>query len=387
MVLLALLPVASDGVAQVLDLHIGPLVGPPEVIGRGGATTGFGEGAAAMGFTPVAAVQRPHHQRWSRTSAGVGFNVLRSQRAGGREVDLLNDGSSLDGTDRLEAIFLSVAVQHRRSGFGLHALGQELTICGDDRACERREALRKSGNRAGLVYGHAFLGGDLLLATELTIESFAMRADNRRVNYEGATISLGALYRPESRPWRIGLLLRPPRRLELESGGADADVFAFVPDGAHGPWELVVGGVLSLGPRPLNPRVEFRGVPRMERPDQAELPRRYLLVLLDLGLVEGGRRDGTSVRAFAVDSPPESSRRVRAFHRFGLEGEPWANRLRLRGGSYWEPGRFEGVSGRLHGTVGADVRLFRWLVDWRLSAALDMARQYHNTVVSVGFWN
>ena len=68
--------------------------------------------------------------------------------------------------------------------------------------------------------------------------------------------------------------------------------------------------------------------------------------------------------------------------RGGAEYEWLPGRLRLRGGSYWEPGRFEGVSGRLHGTFGIEVRVFEFDV-WglrrgRITLTGDVASRYQN---------
>ncbi|MGE5182384.1 MAG: hypothetical protein ACM31C_10000, partial [Acidobacteriota bacterium] len=66
-------------------------------------------------------------------------------------------------------------------------------------------------------------------------------------------------------------------------------------------------------------------------------------------------------------------------------------RLRVRGGSYWEPGRFEGVSGRLHGTFGIEVRVFEFHA-WgrrrgRITLTEDAAAGYNNVGLSIGFWH
>ena len=77
--------------------------------------------------------------------------------------------------------------------------------------------------------------------------------------------------------------------------------------------------------------------------------------------------------------------------RGGVEYEWLPGRLRLRGGSYWEPGRFERVGGRLHGTFGIEVRVFEANV-WgrrrgRITLTGDVAERYRNVGVSIGFWH
>jgi hypothetical protein len=78
--------------------------------------------------------------------------------------------------------------------------------------------------------------------------------------------------------------------------------------------------------------------------------------------------------------------------RTGAEYEWIPGRLRVRGGAYWEPGRFEGVAGRGHATLGFDLRLFgfSFLGDryrLRFSSAADGAARYANVLFSLGFWH
>ena len=78
--------------------------------------------------------------------------------------------------------------------------------------------------------------------------------------------------------------------------------------------------------------------------------------------------------------------------RLGLEAEVIPGWLRLRAGSYWEADRFEDVSRRLHGSAGAEVRIFAFDLagaERRVSVSLaaDLARHYTNAGFSLGFWN
>lgn len=116
-------------------------------------------------------------------------------------------------------------------------------------------------------------------------------------------------------------------------------------------------------------------------------PRQYFLVSVDL-LVQGPTDDGIGIDAFLLQ---ERRRRGAGWHfgfRLGVEGEPWANRMKLRAGTYLEPGRYQGVDPRLHGTAGIDVRLFELFdIDWRASFTVDGAREYVSWGVGVGVWH
>src|SRR5438067_1425244 len=72
--------------------------------------------------------------------------------------------------------------------------------------------------------------------------------------------------------------------------------------------------------------------------------------------------------------------------------QPRDSNLRIRVGSYWEPPRFQDVTGRLHLTLGLDVRFWSFSLcgsqyRMRVSLGADGARQYGNTVLSLGFWH
>ncbi len=123
------------------------------------------------------------------------------------------------------------------------------------------------------------------------------------------------------------------------------------------------------------------------------LPRRYVLFTSEV-IVYGRVPD-----AIGIDALIDQERRRRAEtasfgFRAGIEGEPWSNRLKLRAGTYVEPGRNVGVDPRAHFTAGFDLRLFRWEAlgpadpwDFELGSNLDVARDYFDIGLGIGFWH
>ncbi len=123
------------------------------------------------------------------------------------------------------------------------------------------------------------------------------------------------------------------------------------------------------------------------------LPRRTLLLAFDLVIY------GRVENAIGLDAFFDQERRPRGAsasvgYRLGVEGEPWPNRMKLRGGSYLEPSRNAGVAHRAHFTFGTDVRLFRWAPfgpadpwDFRVGSNFDVARDYFDIGFGVGFWH
>jgi hypothetical protein len=111
----------------------------------------------------------------------------------------------------------------------------------------------------------------------------------------------------------------------------------------------------------------------------------------DVG-VAGRVPDGTSVAGFAAQTAQASGRSTSVSARVGAEWEIIPGRLRLRAGSYWEPARIIDRGGRLHGTGGLEVRIFKfdfWDKERRLRLAVagDAASHYQNIGLSIGFWH
>jgi len=109
-------------------------------------------------------------------------------------------------------------------------------------------------------------------------------------------------------------------------------------------------------------------------------------------VVIGAVDNGYGLEAFAQRKLQASGKNIAISIRFGTEYEWIPGHLRIRGGSYWEPGRFQGVGGRPHLTMGAEYRFWQFRF-WgspyrlRLSAIGDFADNYVNAGLSVGFWH
>ena len=118
---------------------------------------------------------------------------------------------------------------------------------------------------------------------------------------------------------------------------------------------------------------------------------RALVVTADIAVI-GPVADGMSVGGFAAQMPQASGRTTNVSLRAGAEGELLPGRLRVRTGSYWEPERIEGRGGRIHGTLGAEFKLFAFSFlsrerRARVAFAADLADRYQNIALSLGFWH
>jgi hypothetical protein len=132
-------------------------------------------------------------------------------------------------------------------------------------------------------------------------------------------------------------------------------------------------------------------------------PRERITVLIEL-LVSGKSSDAIGLESYfagqaalAQTAPTVDFRRsgesVSYSPRLGLEGEPVANWLQTRFGTYIEPSRFGGHA-RQHFTFGFDLKLLPWSgfglfgdQIWRIGGVADLAPRYQSFGVSIGAWH
>lgn len=107
--------------------------------------------------------------------------------------------------------------------------------------------------------------------------------------------------------------------------------------------------------------------------------------------ITGPSKNGYGIEKFGVQELQRSGEKTNLGVRAGVEVEAIPGRLRLRAGAYWEPERFAGVGGRMHGTFGVEGRVFEFQA-WgtrrgRLGITTDIASRYRNIALSIGFWH
>ncbi|MGE0867722.1 MAG: hypothetical protein AB7P03_04110 [Kofleriaceae bacterium] len=213
--------------------------------------------------------------------------------------------------------------------------------------------------------------------------------DGLMFGVSGTGAIAGATYAPRSQNVRLALATES----KILGGKVDDDLRCdpqncmgyILPEQIEASWRTIIGGAYRWAPTQWNQLVA--GPFRDER---------SLTVAADV-VITGSTTDGHSVEAFALQQLQRSGRHVALSVRGGAEYEWLPGRLRLRAGSYWEPSRFERLTGyrdtggRLHATFGAEVRVFAFNL-WgprrgRLSFTGDVAPRYRNIAVSIGFWH
>jgi len=133
-------------------------------------------------------------------------------------------------------------------------------------------------------------------------------------------------------------------------------------------------------------------------------PRERITVLIEL-LVSGPSADAIGLESYfsgqaalaqttSVVDFRRSGENVAYSPRLGFEGEPVANWLQTRFGTYIEPSRFSTGQARQHFTFGFDMKLVPWSgfglfgdQIWRIGGVADLAPRYQSFGVSIGAWH
>jgi hypothetical protein len=389
-----------------LNAAQGPITGSPRFIGLGGAFVALAEDSEGVALNPASnAVRLPYS--WNQFDYGFGVDFAIG--AWLPKNDFYNQPS--DGSvDQSTALFgsLHANVYYEHFGVGVAAEAQSNATSRPDR---RQGVSTSLGANFGVVHAsvaYGFGDGQLLLGAGPRIigMSFDSASSSDALNSAGIGYEVGVIIKPMVDQFRLGVALKSAIDAKLPGG-------ALEPDKLHVPWEVAFGFAYQFGARPLNPpfvtakKFARSGLQPGEEPTKAQIQKaedelferyqrlnhRYLLVSGELKLVE--RTPGGFDSYWETAAARTSASDPLISPRLGLESEVLKHQLRLRVGSYYEPAIAEGATGRVHGTGGADVRLFRWnvfgLLDrfdyWQLSVAADGARAYLNTAFSIGFWH
>ncbi|HEY9595505.1 MAG TPA: hypothetical protein VHE79_13585, partial [Spirochaetia bacterium] len=195
-------------------------------------------------------------------------------------------------------------------------------------------------------------------------------------------LEAGATWVPELRSYRFGAQLATGisgGKVDVEGCDPMSCMGYILPDRVVAPWRAAVGAAYRMAPTAWNQQVagDFRD-------------ERALTVVADV-VVAGSDDDAFGLEAFGEHQLQRTGEHPSFSARGGAEYEWLPGRLRVRAGSYWEPGRFEGVGGRVHATFGTEVRVFDFHA-WghrrgRITVTGDLASRYQNLSLSVGFWH
>jgi hypothetical protein len=365
-----------------IELYDGVAIGNTAVVGMGGATVAMAIGTSGTLFNPSAPAVKPTTDTdpWS-------WDYHLDYLVGTLSTDYDNNGftSENGGT----SVFTAGA------GVRIGEWGVAVTLTSLD-APVAAETMLPDGRTVGLdastLRGQLAIARwvnrlDTALGVSITNGVFAFSPDCAGTGCEdlfsvgGAGLELGATYVPRMQSFRVGAALSGAISGGELAGCDPSDCVGWIlPEKVVLPPRLATGVAYRWAKTAWNQLVggHFRD-------------EKSVTVAADL-VITGPSENAYGLESFGNHVLQRAGRHNSVSLRGGAEYEWVPGRLRLRGGSYWEPSRYVGVPGRLHVTFGLEVRVFQFNF-WgtprrgRISLTSDVADRYRNGGLSVGFWH
>jgi hypothetical protein len=371
---LAAAPAAADPLPPVtsrnyaIDLYDGVALGNSATIAMGGASAANAFGSSGTLVNPSAsAIRRTTDiDEWSWDYHLDYLNAALS-------ADYDNNGQVTSGSG-LAALTLGLGLRWRDWGVAATGTSQSAPV----------DMLTGTATRIQVAIAKWFPATDIAIGVATDIAQFTVQRAGELPLFtiQGGGVEAGASWVPGGENFRVGATATSRivggTVVAQNCDPNNCDGF-ILPDQVEAGWRVVAGGAYRWGPEAWNQLVA--GTFRDER---------ALTVVSDL-VITGSVPNGYGLEAFGEHELQRSGKHASYSLRGGVEYEWLPGRLRVRGGSYWEPGRFDGVGGRLHGTFGIEVRALAFNA-WgprrgRITLTSDVAERYRNIGVSIGFWH
>ena len=361
-------PITSRDYA--IDLYDGVAIGNTDMVGMGGAGAAVVLGTAGVLLNPSAIAVRPttDHDRWS---LDYHFSFLTGQYSS----DYDNNGQVATGG--AELITAGFGGRIGNWGAAVTTLLQQTPVVGS--------SLTTNALRFRVVLAHWIPQIDLAVGVGFQTARFELDPDTGPALFSisGTGAVAGATWLPGGESFRVG------GGIDFAIDGGEVqpgtcsdpmDCMGYIlPSRVRSPGRLVAGAAYRWSPTAWNQPV---ATPFRDEPS--------LTLAADV-VITGATASGAGVEAFGMHELQPSGRSTVLGVRGGAALECLPGRLRLRGGSYWEPGRFDGVGGRAHATFGIDLRVFAFRLfgdrRGRISLIGDVADRYRNVALDIGFWH
>jgi hypothetical protein len=376
-----------------IDLYTGGAIGNSRIVGMGGAAVATAEGSAGALTNPAAPAVRA---ATSTDSWDWDWHIdyLSSVKAS----DWDNNGDAGGSGSGVGSITggLSFVVGDWGIAGTITEQTTDFRIVDDDPATPEVEThpAQAAAIQGKLALARALWHEQITLGLGIRFGTFEVRdtanalGDKRLFQVTGGSLESGVVWRPWLGNFRVGGAIGLPikgKDVTVGNGCTLADCYGYIlPERVEVPWQVTVGAAYRFAPTAWNQWVG--GYWRDER---------SLTIAADV-VITGASPDAYGLEAFADQKLQRSGRDTVISIRGGAEYEWLPGRLRVRIGSYWEPGRFLDdtggeVGGRLHGTFGIEVRWLQFEL-WgkhrgRISLTGDLAARYTNVGASIGFWH
>lgn len=365
-----------------IELYDGVAIGNTAVVGMGGATIAHAIGTSGTLFNPSAPAVRPttDNDTWS-------WDYHIDYLNGSLSTDYDNNGfTSANGGSSVVTLGLGGRIGTWAGA--ITATSVDAPVAATTMLPSGREVgLSAATNRLQFAIARWVESIDTAIGVSATAAIFDFSpscADpecTSLFSIDGAGLEAGATWVPREQNIRVGTSISSRIGGGNVAGCDPADCAGWtLPERVVSPWRIASGIAYRFAPSAWNQQV-----PTHFRDERA------VLVAAD-AIVHGPSPDAYGLESFGNHVLQRSGRHTTVGVRAGAEYEWVPGRLRVRGGGYWEPGRFVGVSGRFHATFGLEVRVFQFWF-WgkprrgRISLTSDLARQYSNSGLSVGFWH
>lgn len=362
--------------AYAIELYDGVAYGNSAVVGMGGATVALAIGTAGTLFNASAPAVKP------TTDTDYWSWDYHLDAIAGTSTDYDNNGFTSTSNENVVG---TVGLGGRYGEWGVAVTG---TVQSRPITTMTGEELVASAGRVQLAVARWLPRLDLALGAALSLGLFDLSGDcvdgscaTPLFTISGAGLDLGATWAPRYQSLRVGAALSTPYRGTNFSGCDPTNCQGWIL-----PESIVAAPRLSAGIA-----YRFAGTYWNQLVGGHFRDEKSVTVAADV-VVTGPVDDAYGLDAFGDQRLQRSGRHTSLSVRGGVEWEWKPGRLRLRAGSYWEPGRFVGVAGRLHVTLGVEVRVFQFRF-WgkprrgRITLTSDAAERYANGGLSVGFWH
>ncbi|MBP9085559.1 MAG: hypothetical protein KBG15_05540 [Kofleriaceae bacterium] len=355
-----------------VDLYEGTAFGSNRVIAMGGVAVAIAEGSAGSLANPAAMAVRP-----TTDNDWFGWDFHLDAASGSLSTDYDNNGQ-LDGANGNKAATAGLAF-----GFGLWAVALTATTWTTPMDGLGTTHLDASITRGEFAVSRLLPAIDVATGVGVRIGAFDVQSPTATLfGISTSSAVAGATWMPRMQSLRVAGSATIGRSNSAVSVGTCDPLNCeghILPERIAVPWRLALGGAYRLGPSAWNVKV-----PSIFRDEHSVIASAELTVT-------GPIANGFGIEAFGQGGLQRSGRNVAISPRVGVEYEALPGRLRMRAGTYWEPGRFVDSDGRMHATGGIEVALFDFCV-WgprrlRLTLTTDVARNYRNGGISVGFWH
>jgi hypothetical protein len=361
-----------------IELYDGVAYGNSAVVGMGGATVGLATGTSGTLFNPSAPAVK------MTTDTGYWSWDYHLDAIAGSSTDYDNNGIPSSYAKNVVGT-LGIGGRYGEWGAAVTATWQNRPIITPETTDANLEA---TTYRIQIAVARWVERLDTAVGVSLTTGLFTLddnctggSCTNRLFQVSGAGLELGATWVPREQSFRIGAALSGPIHGAEVNGCDPADCAGWIlPESIVSATRVSIGGAYRFSDTIWNQLVG--GFFRDERS----------LTLASDVVITAPVDNAFGLEAFGDRRLQRSGRHTSVSLRGGAEYEWLPGRLRVRGGSYWEPGRFVGVSGRVHVTAGVEVRVFQFRL-WgkprrgRLSLTADLAHRYANGGLSIGFWH